>query len=142
MFWPMKRLAEWMTLVGSVSRYFFASEPMTTPPLPGNATTDGWTRSPRAPRMNSTPVGVEMAAHEFVVPRSIPRAIGIPATASVTQCEAEGKCLQSPTAEQPRILVRCGHWMRPTPLWLFAHRALAPQFHRDPYKLIARLASG
>lgn len=31
--------------------------------------------------------------------------------------------------------------MSPTPLWLFAHRALSPQFHRDPYKLITRLAS-
>ena len=29
--------------------------------------------------------------------------------------------------------------MRQTPLWLFAHRALGPQFHRDPFKLIARL---
>src|ERR1051325_5080976 len=61
-----------------------ASPPTTTPPLLGNATTDGCTRSPRAPRMNSTPVSVAIAATEFVVPRSMPRA-----TATLPKCYAK-----------------------------------------------------
>src|SRR5580704_11822346 len=77
MFWPMNRFAEWITCVGSVSRNRLASPPTTTPPLDGNATTDGWMRSPREPSTNSTPVGVASAAHELVVPRSIPNAIPI-----------------------------------------------------------------
>ena len=46
----------------------------TTPPLAGNAHDRRVDRSPRAPRMNSTPVGVAIAATELVVPRSMPSA--------------------------------------------------------------------
>ncbi len=32
--------------------------------------------------------------------------------------------------------------MRPSPLWLFAHKALSPQFHENPARFVATLDTG
>src|SRR5690349_12368544 len=70
----MSRLAEYTVVSGSLARRALASVPTSTPPPVGNATTDGWIRSPWGPSANSTPVGVATATTELVVPRSMPTA--------------------------------------------------------------------
>ena len=74
---PMWRFTERIVRSGFVIAWRFATSPTRTSPVFENATTDGVVRFPSALGMTTGSPASRIETTEFVVPRSIPTALGM-----------------------------------------------------------------
>ena len=74
---PISRFTERMVRSGLVIAWRFATSPTRTSPVLENATTDGVVRDPSALGMTVGSPASRIETTEFVVPRSMPTALGM-----------------------------------------------------------------
>src|SRR6478609_2951425 len=98
---PTWRLTDRMVRSGLVMAWRLATSPTSTSPFLAKATTDGVVRLPSALGMTTGSPASRTATTEFVVPRSIPTALGMVCCSCVRGCQGEGRAKGLPADSQP-----------------------------------------